>query len=143
MQICLCCVHFHTQNTVYSKYTGSSFRTKMLGNKSINYSSLILTCWNFNMKQQPIMNDVHRNSINIPSFEDSSLLWCCALSIIDCWLSTQHNIQDLTVHQHHCANLKSSTIVPAFVNMIKLTKLRGLSPHANYTDRAAAAGRRS
>jgi len=25
----------------------------------------------------------------------------------------------------------------------KLTKLRGLSPHANYTDRAAAAGRRS
>ena len=23
------------------------------------------------------------------------------------------------------------------------TKLRGLSPHANYTDRAAAAGRRS
>ena len=25
----------------------------------------------------------------------------------------------------------------------KKTKLRGLSPHANYTDRAAAAGRRS
>jgi len=25
----------------------------------------------------------------------------------------------------------------------KLTKLRGLSPQANYTDRAAAAGRRS
>ena len=25
----------------------------------------------------------------------------------------------------------------------QLTKLRGLSPHANYTDRAAAAGRRS
>jgi len=24
-----------------------------------------------------------------------------------------------------------------------ITKLRGLSPHANYTDRAAAAGRRS
>jgi len=27
--------------------------------------------------------------------------------------------------------------------LLKLTKLRGLSPHANYTDRAAAAGRRS
>jgi len=27
--------------------------------------------------------------------------------------------------------------------IIKQTKLRGLSPHANYTDRAAAAGRRS
>ena len=26
---------------------------------------------------------------------------------------------------------------------IKKKKLRGLSPHANYTDRAAAAGRRS
>jgi len=28
-------------------------------------------------------------------------------------------------------------------NIIKKKKLRGLSPHANYTDRAAAAGRRS
>jgi len=27
--------------------------------------------------------------------------------------------------------------------LINKTKLRGLSPHANYTDRAAAAGRRS
>jgi len=31
---------------------------------------------------------------------------------------------------------------PACNNKLK-TKLRGLSPHANYTDRAAAAGRRS
>jgi len=29
------------------------------------------------------------------------------------------------------------------VNCRSKTKLRGLSPHANYTDRAAAAGRRS
>ena len=31
----------------------------------------------------------------------------------------------------------------ATTTMITKTKLRGLSPHANYTDRAAAAGRRS
>jgi len=30
-----------------------------------------------------------------------------------------------------------------FVQWVTLTKLRGLSPHANYTDRAAAACRRS
>jgi len=29
------------------------------------------------------------------------------------------------------------------VKVTSKTKLRGLSPHANYTDRAAAAGRRS
>ena len=38
--------------------------------------------------------------------------------------------------------LVSQREVPWFVDL-KLTKLRGLSPHANYTDRAAAAGRRS
>ena len=31
---------------------------------------------------------------------------------------------------------------PAHIQRIKTNKLRGLSPHANYTDRAAAAGRR-
>jgi hypothetical protein len=30
-----------------------------------------------------------------------------------------------------------------YEGMLKKTKLRGLSPRANYTDRAAAAGRRS
>jgi len=32
---------------------------------------------------------------------------------------------------------------PTFLKNKTKTKLRGLSPHANYTDRAAAAGRRS
>jgi len=32
---------------------------------------------------------------------------------------------------------------PTYIEFTLLTKLRGLSPHANYTDRAAAAGRRS
>lgn len=36
----------------------------------------------------------------------------------------QHNIQeDFTVHQDHRANLKSSTIVPTFVNIISQHKL--------------------
>ena len=39
---------------------------------------------------------------------------------------------------------RSSTIIrePA-LNLAEVIKLRGLSPRANYTDRAAAAGRRS
>jgi len=35
----------------------------------------------------------------------------------------QYNNQELTVHQHQGANLKSCTIVPTFVNMISQHKL--------------------
>jgi len=37
----------------------------------------------------------------------------------------------------------SSVTIPDLCSIFVKTKLRGLSPHANYTDRAAAAGRRS
>jgi len=43
-------------------------------------------------------------------------------------------------------HLFTSIVNPAVVSFsstVSKTKLRGLSPHANYTDRAAAAGRRS
>jgi len=36
-----------------------------------------------------------------------------------------------------------NALVGNFLRHKTKTKLRGLSPHANYTDRAAAAGRRS
>jgi len=42
----------------------------------------------------------------------------------------------------HCKKIFGKRTGLSFLQK-KQTKLRGLSPHANYTDRAAAAGRRS
>ena len=41
------------------------------------------------------------------------------------------------------STLHGSVVIERSWNTQKQNKLRGLSPHANYTDRAAAAGRRS
>jgi len=51
----------------------------------------------------------------------------------------------------NCLGHRIQNVIPPNINglliyiyiLTKLTKLRGLSPHANYTDRAAAAGQRS
>jgi len=44
---------------------------------------------------------------------------------------------------HSVRNLLSSRLLSKNLKIKIYKKLRGLSPHANYTDRAAAAGRRS
>jgi hypothetical protein len=49
------------------------------------------------------------------------------------WSSTSYFF-DLDIDTCFCYTWQPETVK---------TKLRGLSPHANYTDRAAAAGRRS
>jgi len=46
-------------------------------------------------------------------------------------------------HNHIFSLFKHSYIFRSMATIIGLTKLRGFSPRANHTDRAAAAGRRS
>ena len=55
-------------------------------------------------------------------------------------LATKRNF-DLISDKYEVQNLFFSNKL--FTRKKKKTKLRGLSPRANYTDRAAAAGRRS
>ena len=61
---------------------------------------------------------------------------CVLLSLTSC-----KNLECLYKHLHMFPT--SNMYTNSNMEMLKKTKLHGLSPRANYTDRAAAAGRRS
>jgi hypothetical protein len=66
----------------------------------------------------------------------------CYLCSENCFLRRVVYVTSVLWLQTFLQTPSASTVVGKY-NVLYKTKLRGLSPRANYTDRAAAAGRRS
>ena len=58
-------------------------------------------------------------------------------------LSTAQHVSDINTSIFRSLRLLGVLVCRLYCAVMIQVKLRGLSPHANYTDRAAAAGRRS
>jgi len=101
--------------------------------------------------------DLHAMEVEMPAAESLYRLSCCglrSLSSLNCltfdWWHVNHCVfcsiyipeRDRNAALTHSVPFTSLLTLMYCLTLFKL-KLRGLSPHANYTDRAAAAGRRS